>query len=366
MIIRSFFRKATTRIYIILLTVIITIVGILNSYNVYIEKASDEIYYASNLLIITTKEDNYEKLKGDNRIDTVRIGLEFRPTFETDILVESDPNSETPITWEALAYYSNDSILAFSDTYNKVKDNEILLGLDSVLYENSKSILDEYKGKKIKTLFMNKEYEFVIKEVYDASLHPEFIISNEIFNDLKTKITSNIYTAKIKSQKNKEIVRQEYTKLKKDDNDSIRIGVSFGTDKDSSYEKLSEYQSQLKGIKTITILLYMAFIGMYIIISKNIFEDLAVNIKLETILGYKKIELKINMLKRMFSMLLINYILSIILSIILVHILNKQYDLNLIIFNMNYYITIGVIISLFNFLLVLFMNNKSYLKKGRY
>ncbi len=364
MIIRSFFRKTTTRIYILLLSVIITVVGLLNSYNIYIEENIDKIYHASNLLIITTKEDNFENIINDERIDSVREALEFHPT-ESDRILENDPNINNPLTWESLAYYSYNTVLAFSDKNSNLKNNEILLGIDSVQYENSKSIIEKYKGKKIKTLFMEQEYEFIIKDVFDASLHPEFIISNKMFNALMTRKDSNIYTAKLKRLKDENDINKDYSKLKKYDDDTIRVGVSCNSYRDISCEKLNDYQTQLKGIRTITTLLYLAFIAMYIIISKNIINDLDINSKLEAILGYKKCELKINMFKRIFSMTIINYMLSIILSIALTSVLNERYNLDLVIFNLNYYIFTCIVMCLFNILLVIFMKPRFYLRKSK-
>ena len=68
MIIRNFFRRTTTRIYIVLLSIIIATVSVLNSLNVFLDNQANKIYINSMRLIVSTEQNLYDVLKANENI----------------------------------------------------------------------------------------------------------------------------------------------------------------------------------------------------------------------------------------------------------------------------------------------------------
>ena len=83
MIIRNFFRRTTTRIYIVLLSIIIATVSVLNSLNVFLDNQANKIYINSMRLIVSTEQNLYDVLKANENIMNIKRGF----------LLESPENS---------------------------------------------------------------------------------------------------------------------------------------------------------------------------------------------------------------------------------------------------------------------------------
>lgn len=358
MIVKSFFRKATTKIYVILLVTVITVVGILNSSSMNIKKQIDNVYYNTNLFLVSSDENPYQDLMNDKRLDNVRRAVEFTSATESDEMVEDDYNRNHPISWILLSYYGNSAMLTYRDDSNMLNDNEILLGLDSLTYSNSINILDKYEGKLIHILYKEKEYTFVIKGLYDAGMFAEFKIASSTFAELVQEEKTSIISSKVKEEKYHKQILNDYKYLEKNDKDKIGIASFFDSREDSSYQSLEQYKSELNNLNKAIYVLYIVFLIMFIIISKNILEDLSINIKLEKLLGYNNKNIKMNILKRLFSLYTINLIISIVASIVVAIIFNEVNSGDLIIFNYSYFIKITLFLLIANIVLVLFINNK--------
>ena len=104
---------------------------------------------------------------------------------------------------------------------------------------------------------------------------------------------------------------------------------------------------------------------MFIIISKNILEDLETTIRLENMLGFSKKNIQFNLIKRILSMYILTIILSNILSIIIVFVLNNKYSLGMQLLNFKFLIIILIVILSCNLLLVGTINNKLNITKHK-
>ena len=101
--------------------------------------------------------------------------------------------------------------------------------------------------------------------------------------------------------------------------------------------------SQIKLLKNITYVLSIIFLIMFIIISKNILEDLETTIRLENMLGFSKKNIQFNLIKRILSMYILTIVLSNILSIIIVFVLNNKYNLGMQLLNFKFLIIILIV-----------------------
>ena len=120
-----------------------------------------------------------------------------------------------------------------------------------------------------------------------------------------------------------------------------------------------------KLLKNITYVLSIIFLIMFIIISKNILEDLETTIRLENMLGFSKKNIQFNLIKRILSMYILTIVLSNILSIIIVFVLNNKYSLGMQLLNFKFLIIILIVILSCNLLLVGTINSKLNITKHK-
>ena len=90
MIIRNFFRRTTTRIYIVLLSIIIATVSVLNSLNVFLDNQANKIYINSMRLIVSTEQNLYDILKANENIMNIKRGFLLKSPENSCLLYTSD------------------------------------------------------------------------------------------------------------------------------------------------------------------------------------------------------------------------------------------------------------------------------------
>ncbi len=365
MIIRSFFRRTTTRIYIALLTIIIAAVCVLNSLNAFLGNQANKIYINSMRLIVSTEQDLYDVLRENENIINIRRGFLLESPEDSIQFVDEDPNFDKPLSWSSFSYLSLTSVTTYLGD-NDLVENEIELGFSSLDYYNSTIFLDDYLGKTITADYQGEELKLVIKKVYDAGPFPEIKISKSIYDKLEKKDNRYFYSSQIKHEKFEESIKNDLLKYKKEEEDKIVVPHIFSQSSDgANYDILEKMNSQIKLLKNVTYILSAIFLIMFIIISKNIFEDLETTLKLEYMLGFNKKNIQINLIKRIFSMYIITIILSNILSTTIVFTLNNKYNLGMPVLNFNFLIIILLVILICNLLLIGTINNKLNITKHK-
>jgi len=215
MIIRSFFRRTTTRIYIALLTIIIAAVCVLNSLNAFLGNQANKIYINSTRLIVSTEQDLYDVLRENENIINIRRGFLLESPEDSIQFVDEDPNFDKPLSWSSFSYLSLTSITTYLGD-NDLVENEIELGFSSLDYYNSTIFLDDYLGKTITADYQGEELKLVIKKVYDAGPFPEIKISKSIYDKLEKKDNRYFYSSQIKHEKFEESIKNDLLKYKKE------------------------------------------------------------------------------------------------------------------------------------------------------
>lgn len=365
MIIRNFFRRTTTRIYIVLLSIIIATVSVLNSLNVFLDNQANKIYINSMRLIVSTEQNLYDVLKANENIMNIKRGFLLESPENSIQFVDEDPNLDKPLQWASFSYLSLTSVTTYLGD-NDLVENEIELGFSSLDYYNSTVFLNDYLGKTITADYKGEKLKLVIKRVYDAGPFPEIKISKDIYNKLERKATTYFYSSQIKHERFEEDIKSELLKYKKEEEDKIVVPHIYSQSTEvANYDALEKMNSQIKLLKNITYVLSIIFLIMFIIISKNILEDLETTIRLENMLGFSKKNIQFNLIKRILSMYILTIILSNILSIIIVFVLNNKYSLGMQLLNFKFLIIILIVILSCNLLLVGTINNKLNIKKHK-
>lgn len=358
MIIASFYRRVSTIVYIMLLIVIITTISVLNSLNLFLCDESNKIYLNSTRLIVSTDNDLYDNLNNNQNIFNIRRGVLLENGDDNTEFINDDPNDNYQISWTSFSYLSMNNVTAYLGE-SDLNNNEVEVGFRTLDYYNSTTFLDQYIGKTITTYFQGEKIELLIKRVYDAGIFPELKLSNSLFERLVKEDTKYFYCSQIKKEKYEEEIRKSLLEYKNKEEDKIVIPHIFSqSNDDTNYDIMEKINSRIKTLKIVTYILSGIFIIMFIIVSKNIVEDLDETINLEYVLGFNKKSIKMNLTKIMFSMYMITLLLANILHVLVVLLLNAKYGMKMLIINSGINVLILLVIIICNLLLIGTISNK--------
>lgn len=368
MILKSFFKNKTTKIYLVISTILIAALVLLLSFVGYFNGIIDKIYSDSTEMIIMSKQDSISKLMKNKTISNINKALVFKVNFDYDTIVKnsyttSDSHgnvidsyeNNVPDGLERISY--NDllrfdfgtNILVKCDNDNKLSIDDVSIGIDSDSYESKRKqeyVVDHPLG----FYFNNENIEFNVKDIYIAK-RPEITISKQLYDELLEKQNIFVYTARINSYHKSSKVKLS---LKKDD-----INVIYDTFYYSGESNMVYLNSNLVDILNLAIYItIILFLILTTIILKNIIHDLDRNIDLENKLGFNKKQIKFNIFKRLFSLNILSNILGVIISIVIMNLINIIFKLKLILPEFNILIVLFIIILVLDIVLSLFKRIK--------
>ncbi len=292
MLLKGFFRKKTTKVYLIVLIAITSVFMIVtySRFN-YILKANKS--FSDARIVFVAPKEEYEKVKKIKNVKDITLGI-------IPILpIDSD-------NW----FYMGVPKVYLDNT---LKDNEVIVGHE-VLDNNEKNYEPTFFGKKynlevVKHLpFYENKYEVNLNEIY---------VSREIYKELSSKTDVYYYVLKLK----------DWLKYDKTFND-IEENIDLNTyDIDLNGTNYQEEMIDAKNNNYGNIIFFsyasmytianMALLGLFIIVLvitiHNILVDEEVSTYLYSCLGYNKKKIrKINLLK-----ILIVMVIAIIIAIII-------------------------------------------------
>jgi|GEM_PF-6751573 len=276
-LLKSFFRKKTTRTYLFIFTLIVLILeSLFYGKNYYIELANKN--YNGSYLEFKYNFAELEKVKKINNISEVSIGMDFELNESTYILLERENN------------FSN--------------QNEIAI---SKILEETFSI-----GESIIIVINGQENEFVIKEYFDDPNRVyTFYVNKDFFNQIISSSKDVIYRINLKNW-------NEYDKT------ANYLEKKFKIDKDYGF---INYINKKQGIDSDFIVLCfriisMVFIAVYILIflftCYNIITDEKEKNKLYFCLGFNKNQIKIIILQKIIVLVLLSFIISTSIYLIII------------------------------------------------
>ena len=348
MIIREFLRKKSTHIYILILSILTTILLTLDLIKIELDLSIKEMYNSSTIFLVKTEHDLKNILSSQKYIDNIREA--FILPISNDYYVKfTDEKVNLEISNPGFS-----GIITYKYQEEVLEKYEISLGLDTITYENIKPIINNYIGATIEINY-NKKYELTIKDIYDSKNIKEFIISNELYNQLSQEEKNYTYISKIKAKKYESEVEDSFLKYKKSATDEINIITFSDSNGMDVYEKLEDY---LRYLKYIIFLITIMFVIIFIIVYKNLLEDLLNNILLEKILGYYNKIIKINIFKRLLALNIITLLISFFLVFFIKIILKVLLETELLVQNYYYILFIIVFELSCNLLLIGTINNK--------
>lgn len=339
MIIKSFLRKKDTKIYYVIITIIILVISILLSFIKYYQKIVDDIYKERSTLIIKSSNDSLPFLKKYDYLDN----------FERAILVKSNKdfelsnNNGLTITennngLEKIFSYGKDSNEAIVKSDKNLNDNQIVIGLPDVEY-------NKYPDKEISLIYENQTYTFTIKDIYKSKLS-EIKVSSSVFNSLLSKTSYYLYTSDINSYNKGRNLVNDLNNNKNLTNVDVKIdSYFFGFESNTLYK----YNDLSNVLKVITYIIIFIFIIFTIVVNNNQINDLKKNLNLEYKIGYNKLQIKLNLFKRLFLLHLLSIASSILVLPVVILIINKLFNLNLNFSNILIFIIIFLIMDIMTF-----------------
>lgn len=358
---KSFIRKRTTKIYIIIFSVICTSIMTLFAFTNYYSKIIDELFEQNSIMVVTSKIDHYKKLNEYKVVESIEPIVLLKPNknismFKTNpkyidgVLVNGDElnqKSISRIAWDSLYIDELNYILVLPDSKNNInlQDNEVAIGMREEQLEGYKDDIKEIIGKEIGFYLEDEAIEFVIHSFY-SSQWPVILVSDNVYSQLKEKSQLHSYQLLIN---NDMASRKLIADLKESDKSKEFQAVAQTTYNMKDGNSVARFIELSQILTFVNYVVIMIFIIIFIVIIKNIVNDSKKNIILEKRIGYNNLQIKKNVILQLMCFGLLTLIFSTILSMILNYSINYIFALNLGIINL----FVGLII--YTIMLIIFV-----------
>lgn len=370
----SFYRKKTTKIYLIILTILMLSVIILHSFINYYSNIGDNLFSKRSILIVQSENDHYQDIIKYKEIKNIKKILTFSPNKSYDTIVDAGYSvtdsqgniidsylpdiKETQVTWQPLNISNfENNLLVGPDSNQQIKltDKEMALGVPESYLNESNMDFKSLIGKKIGFYYNEKPIEFTISYVYETEW-PEITISEKLYKNLNKENNFYTYRAIITSLEKSSQIKKELLKLENSDNIKVIIESTFYNEEGQIIENIYSILS------TLTLLNYLVisiFLIIFLIVLKNIVNDLQENIIFKRKIGFTKKEIKKQIVLNLIILHISTFILGILISYIFIFLINYIWNLNLRIINYEILSFLFFIVISMDFLIVIFKKIKS-------
>lgn len=338
LLLKGFFRKKTTKIYLLIFSVLLFAINIMSSFANYCDRLSSENFEKNSYIVVASKNDYYNILSNHKKVLGMERALFLKPDYNYKVLsTTEDANSDEQVKlyWEDFVVggggSANQHIFAFPS--NDLIDNEIALGLDaSIINHLDNNVVDNLLNQKIGFYIGNESFEFIIADIYESS-SPEMRISNNLFADLLQKNLIYAYKISARDEKSAISIVNELKKTIKKDNAVVSLnqkqnGFKDGSNLDS--EKLKTILDVLIFVSYVTII---AFLIMFVVAIKNIIEDERKNQVIQKLLGYNKKQLKVRLFFNLVVLTVCSLLIASLSSLFILITINEYFSFNLNIFD---------------------------------
>lgn len=296
----EFFRKKSTKISILILTIIFVILQIIFSFINYYSSIIDDIY--SNNIYYSIKFDNdvYNTLTLNTNITEVKRYLPFYYNGEfINYLFDLDS--------ENVVVLSNDNLESY----------ECIIEISENLFN------DDLKfGDTISFVYENKEINLSITDIVNGKYNRVFI-SDKLFNDLILE-DSFYYIFEISKNQNAEKILDSLSNL--DFFVGVEVFHSFINLDKINTELL--YEDVLLILKKILIVICIVFAIVYLFVLKIILQKEREDMFIDKMLGYNPYYISLLVLIKVILLNIVCVLFSIIMSEFIIFILNL-FGLNL-------------------------------------
>lgn len=290
--IKKSYIKKRTKIYLIILTILMLSVIILHGFINYYSNIGDNLFSKRSILIVQSKNDHYQDIVKYKEIKNIKKILTFIPdkSYETIVdagysVTDSQGNiidsyspdiKENQVTWQPLIISNFDNnLLVESDFEQKIKltDKEIAIGVPESDLNESNMDFKSLIGKKIGFYYNEKPFEFTISYIYKADW-PEIAISEKLYTTLNKEKDIYTYRATVTSLKKSSQIKKELSKLENYDNIKVILESTFYNEEGQIIENTSNLLNILILLQYFVIIMGST---IFLIIVKNTLNELQKN-----------------------------------------------------------------------------------------
>lgn len=371
LLIKSFLKKKRTKIYIVILTTLFTVLFLLNSFENCVNKLYGEEHMRTSTLLMYSKNDHEDVIKNFKGVKDYRRALSFNPGSDSEIIYSpkmkmsenglleyAEPVDKSKLIWSNLVSGRDTNIiLAFSSNTceNKVTDNKIDLYMATRRYDED--LIDDYKGKTINISYNGREISFVFNNIYKMRAIQYVCISDEIYNELIKEEQNHNFEIFVKDYEAYDKFTDEYNYLEKNKEYSLGGSTYYENPEDS------QLSSMLLSMIDIIGTTYFISTIIFFFVTISVIQDLVMSEEKDILLlkqlGFNKNQTLLSSIKNILLLDLITISLSIIINLLLDIIINKIFKLALSFTNIVFFSRVLLFIFLIE-LLIVFNNKNNY------
>lgn len=364
-LLKGFFRKKKTIIYLRIFSIIITILFLLNGINNYINKELDRVKYESSSLIMFSLNNHEDLLKEESRVVSYNRILPLSKGTDNDLiytpqLVEYEDGSigyesidYSKIDWQRLIYQDDYSyILTFSASYcnTTLSYSEVILALEED-NDYRAEYKDNYLNNSISFQHNDKNLNLNIKNIIEPRNFKYICISDNLYKELLKDEDKYIYLINTKDYTTLEELKNEWQDLEENDFYSIENNI-FYNDIETSDKKTS-LSNLAAMLKIATIISFIIFAIIAIFVTKDLITDEEKDILLLRQIGFNKKQIITSTFKKILLLDIIVLIISLVASLLLSTLLNILLNLSIQILSLKLLLSITIFIILFEFIFLL-------------
>ena len=362
-LLKSFFRKKITKVYLIILCILIISYFLLSSLIVYFTDTQNEIYSKYSEIVVINNFDIYDELSQIKDVKNIERILAFKENKDYKIfvdanyeiydsngnLVDSQHNEDNKIMWEVMEREQlEDYVLVYpASRYGyELKDDEIIIAINDFWYDSyEKSSYNEIINQKIGFFYNNQNIEFNICDVIKVNMS-SLLISDNLYNELIEKKDLFVYTAKAGSLKSESKIKQELKNISDEDSYIFSVASYY---KDDASDRISSLYDLLDILKLASYLSIFVFLIVLFIIIKNIINDSKKNYLINRKLGFNKNQIKIEILKELLVLFMLSALISILCLMFLIILINAYFSIKLSMISIKSFMNLIIVVIIINF-----------------
>lgn len=355
-LLKCFLRKKTTKIYLVIFSILLLSIITLSSFINYYSSVINKIYERTAYITIECKTDCYKEIKKYKSVVHIQPILLLKPNYEDNVLGRAGyqimdqhgnildsraPEENLRINWDDFIFhYTKEYIMVISNDERNLNldKNDIALGLPKIMssydyfYKPLEEIKEDLIGDDISLYLDEQKHVFKIGTTYDTYF-PEMTISSDKFNKLIKK--SNTYAYKLITNDKEEAIRMERRLEKLDNIIDVYRNQMYNEGDNEIDNRLGEL---IDILRIVSYLVIFAFSFAFITIIKNILSDESKDTKIYRLLGYSKNKIRILLCIKVISLNIVTLLITIILSLTINSIFNQYLNISLELFNLNIFI----------------------------
>ena len=367
LLLKGFFRKKSTKLYILILVILnVAIISLMFFVNYY-KGLLNEVFVNNTILYVIGQNDYYKEFSKYDSVINIEKILVVKPDYtydtlgrqgyviqdgSTGIIIDSSPSTSNLVipTWEEfIGIHKNNRIIVRKD--DNLKEDEITLSFNrQVTYD---ILLSSLINKKIGIINNNISYEFVIENIIDNSKFSEMFISSDMYDKIEKENNIYAYKVTLDDYYDAQLLVGKLDEAENNDDFYVSLNTVEDANDQLSMSNLIEITDTLINISYVILVLFYSII---FIILRNIVKDENNKLTMLKFLGYNKIQNKLVILIELIALMLIVLIVSIIITSSLNIFLNNKFNLLLKIFDILTILKIEIIIFIFIFVLSITVN----------